>query len=137
MGILGPTIELISTGINNEYLRRFPCWPSSGTQEDYLDILINGDFYTNSLKYYWICRGTILVKDTRYDPPKNGYPYKAEFSGKPEFQLAYFDLDKINQCNEMAKKFMPQLKRKIDELENKLIEQRIQNLLINIDMIDI
>lgn len=30
---------------------------------------------------------TILVKDTRYDPPKNGYPYKEEFSGKMSSNL--------------------------------------------------
>ena len=47
--ILGQTIELISTGINNEYLRRFPSWPSSGKKEDYLNVSMDGDFQTNSL----------------------------------------------------------------------------------------
>ena len=95
MGIFGPAIEQISTGINDSYFRRFPKWPSRGSQEDYLEVFVKGEFETNNLKYYWVCRGTILVRDTRYDPPKNGYPYRAEFSGKPEFQLAFFDLDKI------------------------------------------
>ena len=131
MGILGPIIEEISTLINDEYLKRFPRWPLKGEQEDFIQVKVDGHTSSNNFKYYWLCRGTILVKDTRYNPPKNGYPYRAEFSGKPEFQFAYFDMEKIRLCNEMAKKDMKKIKLLIDKLEMKIIEQSMKNLLID------
>ena len=107
MGFLGPAIEVISNGINDSYLKRFPKWPTSpGTQEDFIEVNMKGYFESNELRYYWICRGTIFVKDTKYEYPVKGCPYRAEFSGKPEFQIAYFDLDKIRQCDVMAKSSM-------------------------------
>ena len=123
MGLLDPVIENISNIINDEYLRRFPQWPTSGTQEDYIDVFIKSSLETNEFKFYWLCTGTIFVKDTKYSSPINGCPYRAEFSGKPEFQLAYFDLDKIRQCNEMAKTNMKQIKSIIDKIEEKYHEQ--------------
>ena len=123
MGLLGPAIEMISNTINDEYLRRFPNWPTSGTQEDYIYVFVKSSLETNNLRFYWVCRGKIHVKDTKYSSPRNGCPYRAEFSGKPEFQLAYFDLDKIRQCNEMAKTNMKQIKSIIDKIEEKYHEQ--------------
>ena len=135
MGVLGPAIELISNAITSEYLERFPKWLNSGsTQEDYIKLDTKGYFEKHAIKYFWICRGRILVKDTHYSYPRNGCYYRAEFSGKPEFQLAYFDMDKIKQYNEMAKKYMNKLKEAVDKIEEKLIEQNFKNLLISIDL---
>ncbi len=135
LGVLGPTIELISNAITGDYLERFPKWPNSGTtQEDYIKLDTKGYFEKNATKYYWICRGRILVKDTHYSSPRNGCNYRAEFSGKPEFQLAYFDMDKIKQFNKMAENNMNKLKEAVDKIEEKLIEQNFKNLLISIDL---
>ena len=134
MGFLGPAIEIISNGINSEYFKRFPRWPESGTQEDYIEIDIKSHIESNDLRIYWLCRGTIQVKDTRYSYPRNGCNYRAEFSGKPEFQLAYFDLDKIRQCNELARKNMTKIKLLIDKCEEKLIESQMTKLLISMDL---
>ena len=135
MGVLGPAIDLISNAITSDYLERFPKWPNSGsTQEDYIKLDTKGYFEKHVIKYYWICRGRILVKDTHYSYARNGCYYRAEFSGKPEFQLAYFDMDKIKQYNEMAKINMNKLKEAVDIIEEKLIEQNFKNLLINFDL---
>lgn len=134
-GNLVPIIQLIANGINDEYLKRFPSWPKTcGSQEDFINISMKGNFETNNLKFYWLCRGIIKVKDTKYSSPINGCIYRAEFSGKPEFQLAYFDLDKIRQCNEMAKNKMSVIKKLIDGLEEKYLEQKLTKLLISIDL---
>ena len=139
MDCLGPIIESISNLITDKYLKRFPFWPSSGSQEDYIDIFTRGCFEPEKglklLKFYWVCDGDLLVKDTKYDPPKDGNYYKAEYSGKPEFQLAYFDLEKIRLCNEMVKIDKEGIKQLIDDIENKLLEVKIKKLLI--DTIDI
>ena len=123
MGLLGPAIEMISNAINDEYLRRFPKWPTSGTQEDYIYVFVKSSLETNNLRFYWVCKGKIHVKDTKYSSPKNGFLYRAEFSGKPEFQLSFFDLDKIRQCNEMAKTNMSLIKSIIDKIEKKYLEK--------------
>ena len=134
MGILGPAIETISNTINQEYLDKFPKWPTSGTQEGYIELNVKNFQETSKLRIYWLSRGTIFVKDTRYSSPRNGCNYRAEFSGKPEFQLSYFDLDKIRQCNEMAQKNMKQMKVLIDKLEEKYLEQSLSKLIINFDL---
>ena len=134
MGILGPAIETISNTINREYLDKFSQWPTSGTQEGYIELNVKNFQETGKLRIYWLSRGTIFVKDTRYSSPRNGCNYRAEFSGKPEFQLSYFDLDKIRQCNEMAQKNMKQIKVLIDKLEEKYLEQSLTKLLSNIDL---
>ena len=134
IGLLGPAIESISNTINDEYLRRFPQWPSSGTQEDYINVFNKGSLETYNLKFYWVWRGTIFVKNTKYSSPREGCPYRAEFSGKPEFQFSYFDLDKIMQCNEIAKHNMEQVKLIIDKIEKKYLEQTLSKLLINMDL---
>ena len=123
MGFLYPAIEMISNTINDEYLRRFPKWPTSGTQEDYIYVFVKSSLETNNLRFYWVCKGKIHVKDTKYSSPKNGFLYRAEFSGKPEFQLSFFDLDKIRQCNEMAKTNMSLIKSIIDKIEKKYLEK--------------
>ena len=134
MGILGPAIEIISNTINREYLDKFPKWPTSGTQEGYIELNVTYFHESYKLKIYWLSRGTIFVKNTRYSSPRNGCNYRAEFSGKPEFQLSYFDLDKIRQCNEMAQKNMKQMKVLIDKLEEKYLEQSLTKLLSDIDL---
>ena len=129
MGLLSPAIESISNTINDAYLKRFPFWPTSGSQNDYINPLVKGYIEENDIRFYWICNGTILVKDTKFDTPINGCPYKAEFSGRPEFQLAYFDLDKIKTLNQLAEESMPLLKEKIDEINKKIIAHAFKNLL--------
>ena len=131
MGILGPAIETISNTINREYSDKFPQWPTSGTQEGYIELNVKYFQETGKLRIYWLSRGKIFVKDTRYSSPRNGCNYRAEFSGKPEFQLSYFDLDKIRQCNEMAQKNMKQIKVLINKLEEKYLEQSLSELIIN------
>ena len=123
MRFLDQAIEIISNTINREYLKKFPKWPKSGTQESYIELNEKNCQILGNLKMYWLCRGTIFVKDTRYSSPINGCNYRAEFSGKPEFQLSYFDLDKISQCNEMAQKNINQIKGIIDKLEEKILNK--------------
>ena len=134
MGILGPAIETITRAINQEHLKKFPKWPTSGTQEDYIELNVKNFQETRKLRIYSLCRGTIFVKDTRYSSPRNGCNYRAEFSGKPEFQLSYFDLNKIRQCNAIAQKNMKQIKVLIDKLEEKYLEQSLTKLIINFDL---
>jgi hypothetical protein len=134
MGILGPAIETISNTINREYLDKFPKWPTNGTQEGSIELNVKCFHETHKLRIYWLSRGTIFVKNTRYSSPRNGCNYRAEFSGKPEFQLSYFDLNKIRQCNEMAQKNMKQIKVIIDKLEEKYLEQSLSKLIINFDL---
>ena len=134
MGILGPAIETTSNTINQEQLKKFPKWPTSGTQEGYIELNVKNFQETGKFRIYWLSRGTIFVKDTRYSSPRNGCNYRAEFSGKPEFQLSYFDLNKIRQCNEMAQKNMKQIKVLIDKLEEKYLEQSLSKLIINFDL---
>ena len=134
MGILGCPIETIARAINQEHLKKFPKWPTSGTQEGYIELNVKNFLETGKLRIYWLSRGMIFVKDTRYSSPRNGCNYRAEFSGKPEFQLSYFDLDKIRQCNEMAQKNMKQIKLLIDKMEEKYLEQSLTKLLSNIDL---
>ena len=117
-----------------EYLDKFPKWPTSGTQEDYIELFVRNFQETNKLRIYWLSRGTIFVKDTRHSTPRNGCKYRAEFSGKPEFQLSYFDLDKIRQCNEMVKRDINLIKKMIDTLEEKLLEQQMSKLLISLEI---
>ena len=128
MGLLSPAIESISNTINEAYLKRFPFWPTSGSQNDFINPLVKGYIEQNDIRFYWICNGTILVKDTKFDTPIDGCPYKAEFSGRPEFQLAYFDLDKIKTLNQLAEESMPLLKEKIDEINKKIVDQAFKNL---------
>jgi hypothetical protein len=134
MRILDPAIEAISNTINREYLEKFPKWLTSGTQEGYIELYAKNFQELGTLRIYCLSKGTIFVKDTRYSSPRNGCNYRAEFSGKPEFQLSYFDLDKIRQCNEMAQKNMKQIKILIDRLEEKYLEQSMSKLLSNIDL---
>ena len=129
MGLLSPAIESISNTINEAYLKRFPFWPTSGSQNDFINPLVKGYIEQNDIRFYWICNGTILVKDTKFDTPIDGCPYKAEFSGRPEFQLAYFDLDKIKTLNQLAEESMPLLKEKIDGINKKIVDQAFKNLL--------
>ena len=131
MELLSPAIESISNAINDAYLKRFPCWPTNGSQNDYIEPLVKGYIEQNDIRFYWVCNGSILVKDTKFDTPINGCPYKAEFSGRPEFQLAYFDLDKIKTLNQLAEDSMPLLKERIDGINKKIIAQTFKNLLTN------
>ena len=125
MGILEPFIITISISINDEHLRRFPKWPESGTQGDYIKICIKNSLDKNYIRLYSIWRGTIFVKDTRLDHPKNDCRFRVEFLGRPEFHLIYFDLLKIRQNNEMAKINNSAIRKCIDKLEEKIIEKGI------------
>lgn len=131
MGLLSPAIESISNAINDAYLKRFPLWPSSGSQEDCIEPLVKGYIEQNDIRFYWVCNGSILVKDTKFDTPINECPYKAEFSGRPEFQLAYFDMDKIKTLNQLAETSMPLIKKRIDGINQKIIAQTYKKLLTN------
>jgi hypothetical protein len=129
--IVDPAVEMISNSITSEYLHRFPSWPKSGTQSDFIEINLKSAQEVNDYRIYWTCSGQVFVKDTKYDIPINGNKYKAEFSGKPEFQFSFFDMKKIKFCNDMAKKNMKLLKSKIDELDEKLLTQQMDKLLLN------
>lgn len=131
LGLIDPAVSMISNTITREYLNRFPLWPDSGTQEDFIEIDLKSTQEANDLRIYWTCKGEIFVKDTKYDIPINGSKYRAEFSGKPEFQLSIFDLQKIKFCNDMAKKNMKKLEMKLDELNEKLLNQKFEKLLLN------
>ena len=132
LALLSPAVEMISNNICEEYLNKFNNWSNNGvTQESYININLKSNFDTIALRVYWLCRGTIYVKDTRYASPRNGCLYRAEFSGKPEFLISYFDLERIRHCNEMAKKNIKLIKDKLDELDEKLLNQKMEKLLLN------
>ena len=127
-----PAVEMISSIICEEYLNKFPNWSNNGvTQEDYIKIDIKCHLEYDQKRIYWACRGSIFVKDTRYASPRNGCFYRAEFSGKPELSISYFDLEKIKLCNELAKRNMNLIKKKIDELDEKYLTQEMNKLLIS------
>ena len=131
LALVSPAVEMISSIICEEYLNKFPSWPTCGTQEDYIKIDIKSHLEYQQKRIYWACRGSIFVKDTRYASPRNGCLYRAEFSGKPEFLISYFDLERIRHCNEMAKKNIKLIKDKLDELDEKLLNQKMEKLLLN------
>ena len=132
LALVSPAVEMISNNICEEYLNNFPNWSNNGvTQEDYIKIDIKSHLEYQQKRIYWACRGSIFVKDTKYESPRNGCYYRAEFSGKPEFLISYFDLEKIRQCNEMAKSNIKLIKKKLDELDEKLLNQKMEKLLLN------
>lgn len=131
LNLISPAVEMISNIICEEYLEKFPNWPSYGTQEDYIKIDIKSHLEYQKKIIYWACKGSIFVKDTKYEWPRNECFYRAEFSGKPEFLISYFDLERIRQCNAMAEKNMKLLKSKLDELDEKLLNQKMEKLLLN------
>ena len=131
MTLVSPAVEMISSIICEQYLNKFPFWPTCGTQEDYIKIDIKSHLEYDQKRIYWACRGRIFVKDTKYESPKNGCFYRAEFSGQPEFLISYFDLERIRHCNEMAKKNIKLIKNKLDELDEKLLNQKMEKLLLN------
>ena len=134
MGILGPAIEIISNAINDKHLKSVLLLPkSSGTLQDFIEIDIKYQQERNDERFYCLCRGTILVKDTKYSSPRNGCYYRSEFSGKTKFQLSYFDLEKIRICNEMTKKNMAMIKKGVDKCEEKLLESQMSKLLISME----
>jgi len=130
MDNLKPAIISIANEINRQYLKRFPSWPSSGTQEDYITIDLKSSLTAKDLIIYWSCIGEIFVKDTKFDYPINGNLYRAEFKGKPEFLYSIFDMEAIRQFNEFAKKDIKKLKSRIDEIDEKLITQKMDKLLL-------
>ncbi len=134
MGFFEPVLEKIINAINKEYLKKFPGWPTSGTQEDCIELNLNNFQEVDTLRIYWSYKGTIFIQDTKYDSIKEGYNYKKHFLGKPEFQLSYFDFEKISQWNEMAKKNMNQIKGIIDKLEEKYLSEKMNKLIINFDI---
>ena len=130
--LVSPAVEMISSIICEEYLNKFPNWSNNGvTQEDYIKIDIKSHLEYQQKIIYWACRGSIFVKDTRYASPRNGCFYRAEFCGKPELSISYFDLEKIKLCNELAKRNMNLIKKKIDELDEKYLTQEMNKLLIS------
>ena len=108
MAILGPAIEIFFNYINDSHLKKFPQWPTfPGTIEDYIKLYMKNLLEMNCFKFYWECRGIIHIKDTKYNYPVNGYPYRTEYFAKPELLISCFELDKIRLINEMAKSKMP------------------------------
>ena len=131
---LKPAIITIANEITRQYLKRFPSWPSSGTQEDYITIDLKSSLTSGDLIIYWSCIGEIFVKDTKFDYPINGNLYSAEFSGQPEFLYSIFDMEVMRQFNEMAKKDIKKLKSRIDEMDEKIITQKMDKLLLSFDI---
>ena len=132
LALVSPAVEMISSIICEEYLNKFPNWSNNGvTQEDYIKIDIKCHLEYDQKRIYWACRGIITVKDTKYESPRNGCFYRAEFYGKPEFLISYFDLEKLRQSNEMAKSNIKLIKDKLDELDEKLLNQKMEKLLLN------
>ena len=89
---------------------------------------------SNDESIYWLFRGTILIKKTRYDSPKNGCNFRDEFIGKPVFQLSYFNLDKIMQFNEVSKNNMSRIMQAVYKCEEKLIESQMSSLINKFDI---
>ena len=127
-------MDLISYEINVKSFFRFPCYPKKGIMQDYIEINIRKFLKRYDERIFWLFKGPILIKKTRYDYPKNGCNFRDEIIGKPEFQFSYLNLDKIRQCNEMSKNNMSKIKRIIDKCEKKLIESQMNSLINRFDI---
>ena len=126
MGILNPMVDIILDVFNEEYFKKFPNWSSNGrTQKGFIELNIKGHLEYQKIRIYWACKGTIFVKDSP------GCLYRVEIFGKPELSISYYDLDRIRQYNEFAKNNMSLIKSKLDELDNKLINQQLEEVLLN------
>ena len=126
MGILDPMVDNILDVFNEEYFKKFPNWSSNGrTQKGFIELNIKSHLENCAIRIYGACKGTIFVKDSP------GCLYRVEIFGKPELSISYFDLERIKLCNELAKNNMSLIKSKLDELDNKLINQQLEELLLN------
>lgn len=119
---LAPIIKKIFEEIYIKYLRKFPYWNESpGKQNDYINIELKNKTDINNLRYYWNFQGIIFVQDTKYNKPINGNSFKVEFNGNPKFQIAVFDLNKL----EYFRKIEKNLQQYIDFIDDKIIEQKL------------
>ena len=113
------------------YLRKFSYWPDSPEkQSDYLNIELKNKIDIKNIRYYWHFQGIIFIQDTKYKDEIKGSSFKVEFNGKPNFQIACFDLNKLKYLKKNEKKLKPY----IDEIENKIIAQNLQNLNLEFDI---
>ena len=78
------------------YLRKFTYWPDSPEkQSDYLNIELKNKIDIKNIRYYWHFQGIIFIQDTKYEEAIKDSSFKVEFNGKPNFQIACFDLNKL------------------------------------------
>ena len=78
------------------YLRKFSYWPDSPEkQSDYLNIELKNKIDIKNIRYYWHFQGIIFIQDTKYEEAIKDSSFKVEFNGKPNFQIACFDLNKL------------------------------------------
>ena len=113
------------------YLRKFSYWPDSPEkQSDYLNIELKNKIDIKNIRYYLYFQGIIFIQNTKYEEAIKDNSFKVEFNGKPNFQIACFDLNKLEYLRKNEKKLKPY----IDEIENKIIDQNLQNLDLEFDI---
>ena len=104
------------------YLRKFPYWiDSPKKQSDCLYIELKNKIDIKNIRYYWHFQGIIFIQDIKYKDAIKCSFFKEEFNGKPNFQIACFDLNKLEYLRENEKKLKPY----IDEIEDKIIAQNL------------
>jgi hypothetical protein len=126
---LGSITDKIFRKIYKSYLNKFSYWVNSpGQQNGYINIDLEeeNDIKNKNIRYYWHFKGVIFVQDTKYDEPIS---FKSELNGSPIFQLVFFDLNQF-QYLERNQKYLKQL---IDLIEDKIKEQDLKNLSIDLD----
>ena len=113
------------------YLRKFPYRPDSpGKQSDYLNNELKNKIDIKNIRYYCHYQGNIFIQDIKYKDAIKGSSFKVKVNGKPNFQIAGFDLNKLEYLKKNEKKLKPY----IDEIENKIIDQNLQNLDLEFDI---
>ena len=128
---LAPIIEKIFDKIYQGYLRKFPYWnEEQEKQNDYINIELKDKTDINNIRFYWHFQGIIFIQDTKYGKSIDGISFKAEFNGRPKFQIAAFDLIRLKYF----KKIENILKQYIDMIDDKIIAQKFKNFDLDLDI---
>ena len=128
---LGPIIDKIFYKIYYYYLRKFPYWNDpQGKQNDYINIDLKDKTVINNIGYYWNFKGVLFVQDTNYGKSTDGISFKVEFNGTPKFQIVVFDLSQLKYLKKIEKN----LKKYIDKIDDKIINQNLKNLYLDLDI---
>ena len=124
---LEPIMKKIFDNIYKSYLKKFPYWGDTEQQNDYINIDLKDQLDINNIRCYWHFKGVIFVQDTKL---RNPFFFKVEFSGKPKFQIVFFDLIKL----EYLRRNENNLKTYIDIIGDKIIAQNLEILDVDFEL---
>lgn len=129
--LIGTIMRKVFDNIYKSYLKKFPYWPESpGEQNNYINIEFKNQTDINNIRYYWHLQGIMFIQDTKYEKPIKGNSFKVEFKGDIKFQIASFDLNKL----EYLRKNEKNLKQYIDIIDDKIIDQNLHDLNLEFDL---